>query len=46
MLARLQLTGKSCAIRLAAPAYVWASIFISLNARASAGQFPVKLIML
>jgi hypothetical protein len=40
------LTGKSCAIRLAAPAYVWASIFISRNTRASVGRFPVRLIML
>jgi hypothetical protein len=32
-------SGKSGAIRLAAPAYVWASIFISLNARASVDRF-------
>jgi hypothetical protein len=39
------LTGKSCAIRLAAPAYVWAGIFIGPSARASAGRCPVRMTM-
>jgi hypothetical protein len=34
------LTSKFCAIRLAASAYVGASIFIGPNARASIGRFP------